>query len=741
MPTQLDPPGDFNNPWNVTEPGYFLRANWRLPITVTTGWSTSIVPNQNDGEARRGLIGKPTRSCSASLLAADQDEASKALSIQQNAGFSRQLFPLYSDQVKTNQSYSETFTLHIHSDYDLSMYRFEEDQYLIVFNPNTREFAFRNIHEINYGLNRITFLQALTMDIDEDTLIFPTIQSRIQLKTSTNAISDRVLSFTSRGDELPGDWTVEPSQAPNTTPAGFSEYNGQPIFPFTPNFRSSTKIEYVRTGKFSPVGNTQIASVYGERMRQARNFKMLFDNRAEFWDLLKLFDSRAGRTYSWWLPSFTDEYAVTEFTATGIKVKAFGPEEDWNMRPYVSLTLLDGSVEIREIDSISTTPNEDELIFTDGAFTETDLSNVLRCGFAQHVRFSKDSMVERWVTETVVEAQVQTVEVIEEKTILLADLPESTTTAVSTKYTPQSCDTDPPCDPICFECANCFMSTNTKLALDIVEVVANATNNGLDASFGNYLTQNTPFEVPFSEVDNGYIVFRTTLEQSSGRTMDVMIRYDCTLGLWQWEYTIDLGTPKTFRACGNCLAGGASAGVDGCSNFNLGSESIFIDDCWNTTRIDSGTIGNGWRIDDNGRGCNGIAGWKDHTSGTFSNTGLSATKSAIQWGIRGEWSVDSDLQCCQDYQNQDAPCIPCGGGGILGLLNCGDTLTVAADCPPILLGTSGGSCNGCPIIIFNVGPSCSCCTSDETDCDCLLITMDPGCLYECGSEDCPREVL
>lgn len=738
------------NPWDVVEPGYFLPANWTTPVRVFTAWDTTIVPNQKDGESRRSRIGKPTRKVTASLLARDQYELSRVLGQMQQAGFARTLYPLYSDQVSPTQSYSDALVVSIQE--DLDYYRFENGQYAVIYTPETRKFFYRQISTVNKIANTISFFQEVT-GINRNTIILPLIQSRLQLRSSGRVVSDHVVSATTTGEELPGKWTLATSAAANITPPGFSEYNGTPVLELPPDYKADMQIRYARTGKYSPVGSTQIASVYGERMRQARDFSIIFDSRAEYWKLLNLFDSRAGRTYSWWLPSFTSEYEITEFTPSGIKVKSFGPVEDWEVRPYVSLTKLDGSVEIREISSVSTNDVVDTLIFDDGAFVEDDLSNVLRVGFAQHVRFSSDEIEEAWFTTDTVEVKVKAVELIEEKIITLADLTEITTVGATSKFVPVECDTDPVCDETCVTCANCWFSPSTVMSLAIAEVVADAEKNGFDSSFADYLTQNSPFDIPFSEIDNDYFIFRATIEQSPGRYMDVMLRYDCTLGLWQWEYTVDIGSgPKLYRACGNCLAGGGSAGVEGCSNFNGGSQnSFFIDDCWNHPRVDAGADRASWNLIDQENGCNGIAGWADHTDADYGTTGLAAGKTAIMWGVRGEWTVGQPIPCCQDYNGEDPPCIQCLNNCLIELNCIPDAVSSTTGCIsyylglPSVTGAAVVTCGNCSVIITPTGgPPASCCDLTMNECPRVSVTMANNCLFDCDSgwdDICPRRVL
>lgn len=753
-------PGIGGNPWDVVEPDYFLEADWSEGVQVATGWSTSVLPNQKDGESRRARLASPSRRVNADLLSRDKDEASVLLAELQRRGFARTLFPLYSDQVNPDRVYDSglgTGTISIQDDQNLAHYRFEAGQYIVIYNPKTKEFAFRQLLSVSLPSNTFGFNPFLQMNMDTDTIILPMIQARLELSSNSRAITDRVVASSSTGQELPGEWCLSPAATPGANPSGYNTYNDLPVLELGPDFGGDVQIRYSRTGRYTGIGNTQIAATYGDRMRQARDFQLLFSDRESWHKFLRLFDSRAGRAYSWWLPSFTDEYEITELTATGCKIKAFGPIEDWDFRPYISIQTKSGTTEIREIESVSTDDVTDTLIFTDGAFVETDLSNIIRAGFAQQVRFDSDELEENWLTSTVCEINVSTVEVIEEKTITLPNLSPVTTTGVSTAYEPQACDTTPTCEEACFDCANCRFSPGMKLELSIAEALADSTRNGLSTTLATYLEQNTPFDVPFDRVENEYALFKARISAGEDDYMDVTISYDCALGYWSWEYDVvnGGGAAQTFRACGDCLSGGSN-GMEACSNVTGGSLNFwFLEDCWNSNRLAASDF-NDWNIVEDGahnQGCNGIAGWEDYTSSDFdtSQTGLDADKSAIMYGIRGEWTVTQDVPCCIE----DPPCIRCLNYCYFELNCIDEPIESSTGCIAVALGMpavdeSGVvTCSDCEVIItINAGEDpTSCCRGGGQQCPRVTVSPLNGCLFDCLDgvdwleEVCPRQGL
>jgi hypothetical protein len=443
--------------WQVVAPGFFLPCDWSVPVRVSTTWDTAVLPNQNDGEARRGRLSKPTHRVDAFVLATDQDEAAKALATLQKAGLAKSLFPLYADQMPSAGTGGDTDTfIDVRSDIDPDHYRVQTGQYIAIYDDSNGNFAVRQVTSTSG--QRISFsAQAIGFASTSSTVVIPFVEARIELSTSGRAITDDKISSPMSGQELPGEWSISPFAEPGTTPTGFQTYESLPILTFGPDFRADVQIRYNRTGRYSSVGNTQVASLYGARMRQARGFVVSFDNREEFYDFMRFYDSRAGRAFPWWLPSFTNEYAITAFTGTGCRVSTFGPEDDWQLRPYISITLQNGTVEIREIDSVSSDGTEDTLTFKNNVpFNETDLANVALAGFAQKVRFERDEIVEEWSTSTVVDIAVTAVEVIAEEDLTLSNLTDLATTGMSDKWSPVACP---------FEGGDCSLSESSVLSL------------------------------------------------------------------------------------------------------------------------------------------------------------------------------------------------------------------------------------------------------------------------------------
>lgn len=744
----LQDSGFSGEPWDVVTPGFFLPADWSEPVRVTTNWQTSIVPNQKDGESRRALIGRPTRKVDASVLALNQSETAKQLSLLSRSGFSRTLFPLYPDQVNPSKDYSSgTSTIEIQQ--NLAYYRFLENQNFVIYDPETGDFEIRQISSVTTGngTSEISFNIAVPK-ANKNSLIMPMIQSRLRLDSDAEAITDRVLRSSMTGQELPGNWTLPPANDVNQNPPMMQTYNGLPVWTMDPDFKNRIKINYTRTGRYTGVGTTQIASVYGDKARQSRSFEVEFDRREDYWELLRLFDSRAGRTHSWYLPSFTSEYEITQFTPGGIRVKSFGPIEDWDFRPLVSITLFDGTIEIRQISTVTTNGEEDIIVFSDGAFNETDLSKVDKAGSAQQVRFQDDEIVEEWSTDGVVTVDFSVVEVIQENTITLPDLTEILTSPVTSPYEPVSCDTTPDCVD-CDECANCLFASDpsgSRLLLEITSATANASNNGLDSSFASFLEQNSPFDIPYLSTVNDYFLFEKKIKQSPNRYIEVLIRYDCLLGEWWWSYrTEGLGTSGvTYRACGSCSiqVGGGDGGEDptGCNSTLSGG---FGSDCWNNPRNGASSQNDNWNIAEEPNaeaGCNGIAGWKDHTSTDYiqSLTGVPDGQSAIMWGIQGEWTVEQDTPCCPAPQ----PCIQCLND-CLFILNCNPepiedtTIPCFLDALGLPAVDGGGvvTCNDCAITITPASGQTSCCRGDGSQCQRVDVSMANNCLFNCSELD------
>jgi hypothetical protein len=743
------------NPQQLTLPGFFLPPNWAKSMTVSTTWSTTVVPNQKDGEARRGNISKPTRTIKGDVLASSIEQVGRLQGYLQRTGFTRFLAPLFPDQVfcKEADFAADNDFLWVSEDYPLDVRRFYVGNYVVIFNPRTEFFAVRKITEVNLISNSLTFDDEVGFITHPDTLIVPMISSKLILKNESEVLTDRVVTAEIEGQELPGKDTIRASIEAKTTPAGYSEYANLPVLSNEIDRRRGFTSSFERTGQFSAVGNTQVESVYGDRMRQSRKFSLLFSERDKFWRFLQFFDSRAGRLFPWWLPTFAHEYDITAFTVNGVKVRSFGPIEDWEARPYISIRNEDGTVEVRTIESISTNNIEDTLVL-DEPFVNTSVGSVVMAGAAHLVRFSSDTMEENWITDGVVVVEVEAIEVLQETTITLANFSEIQTSALASKYTPEECVSDGSgCDEACIPCANCTISTNSFVTLSILDINADINKNGMSPELADNLVQDGPFEIPFAEFTNQYFIYRRTIDFDPTplgvREIQIEIRLDCLTGVWSWSYNTRLGTAfrGPFRACGDCLLSGSPAVVP-CEG--RGSNADFFEDCWNTHVHYSIEAYTDFNAADDRNICTGIVGWAaaEVTSPIPGVSGFADSGTSIMWGVRGEWSLTNGF-CCPEPPGS-GPCIPCLNSCLVEIDCSKSPIPSSTGCLARKLGLpafdSGGvvTCSNCDILITYTGGVGSCCDGTLPQ-DCPLIEVraaTPGCLgcFEPDFDPCPRVI-
>lgn len=749
------------NPRNITLSGFFLPANWNKSISISTLWDTVVLPNQEDGEARRGNTSKPSRTIKVDVLASSIDQVGRMQGYLQRSGLTRFLAPLYPDQASclNNAFGAENAFLPIDLAYPLQYHRFEVGKYAIVYEPNTERFATLLISAINLATNTLTFETAVGFETNRNTLVLPVIESKLILGSSSAVVTDRVVTAEIEGQELPGKGVLAPSHAPNQTPAGYPEYSGKPIMDTPSDSRRPQEVSYSRTGRYHSVGNTQVESVYGDRMRQSRKFSLLFFSRPEFWKFLQFFDSRAGRLFSWWLPSFTHDYEITAFLSNGLKVKSFGPIEDWEARPYISILSEDGTTEIRTIESISTNNQEDTLIL-DSAFTTDNIVNVSRAGQAQLVRFAKDEMVENWITDMVVQVNVETLELVEETVITLANYEEVATTGLSAKYSPQECLPDSTdCDPACDDCANCRIAASSTVTISFSDIVPLSNQNGLTTQMADFLLQNTPFVLPLASSDNDYKTYRLRTDAFNigivfpftAVTITMEVRLDCLTGGWSWSYFVTVAGVQqpTFRACGDCLLSGAGIFIDCGPNAN----TSFYEDCWNTHFHQDIEAYTNLNANNNRNICTGIVGWSEATVASPNGNAFGAddTGTEIMRGIRGEWTLANNASCCASG-DAGGPCIPCLNSCLIEL-DCskGQPSESTTGCferylgLPALDGGFAFTCSNCAYIVVYTGGNASCCNRSSTQL-CPRISVraaTPGCLGCNGDPDfdfCPRRL-
>ena len=417
-------PADVLDLW---EPTSIFRANWESPVRVATAFISDIQTSRTDAEQRRNLIGRPYRTVQASLLANQPDAVRRLMDNLTRQGIARSMVPLYSDQTYLTQASQGTLYC------STANRRFFVGGRVMVMNE-AGEIAYSQIESITP--TTIVLTDPLYQSFAKDSIVYPIIESRLVFESEVEVITSTLVQTDIKATELPSSASLDVLANPGSTPLGFSTYKGIPIFDVMPNYGEAVGMKLTRTGNFAASGVTQSPSAYGDNPRLSVKFTALLPSREKVFNVVRFFESRGGVAHPFWIASPASDYEVVGVSGDEVSIRVEGPENNWEWRKHLCQVTREG-VFVREILSVFRSG------FTDILTLDSPLPYAVAGSRVTHAvlaRFAKDEMEEVWLTDEAAEIDIEVVEVVEEKTIDVANVPEPTTTPIPARFSPSTAE-------------------------------------------------------------------------------------------------------------------------------------------------------------------------------------------------------------------------------------------------------------------------------------------------------------
>jgi hypothetical protein len=405
-----------STPQELWEVAHIVRAQWADPVITRSSWLTVVQTSRSLAEQRRSLAGRPTLGTEVTYQTMmSRDETIRLETMAFKQGVARYNAPIISDRARVTW-WDGSHMLTLEGEHK----RFYGDRRIILFNMSTQAMELRTITTlipIGSGLINITVDTPPTIwpvgSSDRPLIAFPTFEAAMSLDQGIDALTPHHVSGRWEATENPSTVSLPPAEVPGAVTAGIPTHSdGLPILFWHPDWSRGATARFGRWGSYSRSGITRVPSVYGNRPRVSYTFTMRFMDRA-VWSLFRQFwDSRAGRTFPFWILSPLGDYEFKGFTAGGIKVGLTGNEEDWQFRPYIGLERRgQADYQIRPIDSINRVSDGDVINVLDPLTQWTD---VRRVASARLVRFASDELEEQWMTDTIVDIPITVTEVTNE---------------------------------------------------------------------------------------------------------------------------------------------------------------------------------------------------------------------------------------------------------------------------------------------------------------------------------------
>lgn len=248
--------------------------------------------------------------------------------------------------------------------------------------------------------------------------IFPVMECAVEIDNRATVRTDEVNEATINLEETPGLSGLDPHITPGTTPAGFTDYLGDPILHLPINW-ARVRMGVHRLGKRESTGITHTFTAFGERPGETFELPFLFNGRAAIWDLLTFFDSRAGRLHPFWLISPSAGVRPTSITGGDtIHLDPNTTERDWEIYKQIGVrTVATGALSIHAI-TLSLEVGGEHLLTISPALPTSDVSDY-DFATAHLCRFDTEEVGEDWQTDQDMQVTLKVKELINEKTVTL----------------------------------------------------------------------------------------------------------------------------------------------------------------------------------------------------------------------------------------------------------------------------------------------------------------------------------
>ena len=382
---------------------FFLEPDWQYDIVTGRRWRTSFQTTLERGEKRARLVDYPFKTLKFSVVpftASENNYIRRKFYRARNKKFG---VPIWIDRCSTTMEVSPTSGLTFTVD-DNTLRQFEVGGLLVLWEDKDT-YEVKQISSI--GSNQFTLTDIFQLTWASGTYVFPIIQGRLLRSNTLN--QQTTWGHSSIDIEVIEDYDADITR---TVYSGnsFSTYQTYEVFNVEPNYSDAprTVIEvYPYITQFLAKSIDYAYSVEGSINTEN---KYNFYNRADLYELVKLFDEKCGQWGEFWYPSWQDDVVITtpfDSADTVLDVEDIEWDSYWKdnkiLGRYLYVLLPDGTEIIRKILSAPTSTS----LQVDSAMgtTITSLQNVISC-FLYMGRFNKDEMNIKWLSETVSEVQI-----------------------------------------------------------------------------------------------------------------------------------------------------------------------------------------------------------------------------------------------------------------------------------------------------------------------------------------------
>lgn len=395
----------------------FVLPNWASGTQVETSWTTDRTSAYEAiAEDRRGLLSRPLRTITASVLAPDVDRQAALLLGTGRRALDASPGLLVADRARlTASSGVGGTTLYL----DTRWRRFFLGQRILVVGDQGEDpewFLIAGILD-----DRLTVTVGPTVDHPVGSLVYPCCDAEHLLDAAGDTITAETTDLRLTLVEQPGGAALPPlwvDAAIGWYPVG---PDGLPVLDVRPNWREQIRVGLRREAGRDGSGKGSILAPQGTRPRWTLDWSADSLTRESAWRLLRFIESRRGRARAFWAAVPSNLLAYESATSTYVRVRGAGSIEDLrDLVDHVAVHGRDGTLAIGEVSGVAAIGGGTwELTFSDPVTLPSEpyrVSAALRCRLAQ------DSTVEQWVTDETCSVGMSMTELLDEGVAAISDL-------------------------------------------------------------------------------------------------------------------------------------------------------------------------------------------------------------------------------------------------------------------------------------------------------------------------------
>jgi len=416
----------------------YLEINWRNSVTINTSFLTDIVSSTKGGyEDRRGLRTRPLRSISGLFTSIDSDSAARLQSSILRWSESTRPFPIWPDLA--------TLVTTVYSG-DTQLYcntrgkRIYPGQRLLITDlgpfPDLWEYVTVDITDTSVLETTINIIgkgptDGLVNNYPIGAVVYPCIDADLTLSSKGYLITNRVAELNIIAEETTGNSTIPVADINDLS--DFPEipfFNGVPLLnPLWHNWAKRLDFGSSRSGvKISgDRGRKTIAT--DEDPSIIFNIKTLSKTRIEAATIIKFFESRQGRLFSFWMLNPQDIWILQTADADNIDIEPDGNFKDYE-KYYQYVCIQKGDkFHISKIDFWNDLGSFYRIQLTDAEAIPAEFlppDNI----FPAHLsRFTQDTLTENWYSSEICEIDLNIKEIRNDSAV-----------GISSRFTPVGVD-------------------------------------------------------------------------------------------------------------------------------------------------------------------------------------------------------------------------------------------------------------------------------------------------------------